>query len=287
VLSALTVLVAVGVAVAAAIASCSSGRVTGGVEAASTASATLLGQLGRLLPLGYAFSAGMVAAVNPCGFALLPAYLSLYLGARDTRAGEAHAGHRVVLAIKLSTMVTLSFVALFGVAGLALGTVSLRMVRALPELGQATGVLLLLAAGVMLSGGAFYTSLGGSIADRAGRHAQGAGMGGFFAYGVAYGAASLSCTLPIFLTVVGGALTARGVWPSTLGFVLYGLGMGTVLTALTFAAALFKTAAVATVRRATRYLSHVSAVLLLLAGAYLVYYWLSLGGVLAGLVGIV
>ena len=39
--------------------------------------------LGALLPVGFAFGAGMVAAVNPCGFAMLPAYLSLYLGARE------------------------------------------------------------------------------------------------------------------------------------------------------------------------------------------------------------
>jgi cytochrome c-type biogenesis protein len=42
-----------------------------------------LASLGALLPVGFAFGAGMVAAVNPCGFAMLPAYLSLYLGARE------------------------------------------------------------------------------------------------------------------------------------------------------------------------------------------------------------
>ena len=30
---------------------------------------------GTKAPLGYAFIAGMVASVNPCGFVLLPAYL--------------------------------------------------------------------------------------------------------------------------------------------------------------------------------------------------------------------
>src|SRR6476661_3146053 len=35
------------------------------------------------LPFGYAFGAGMVAAVNPCGFVMLPAYLSLYLGLQE------------------------------------------------------------------------------------------------------------------------------------------------------------------------------------------------------------
>ena len=42
-----------------------------------------IGDLATVLQLGYAFGAGMVAAVNPCGFAMLPVYLSLYLGADD------------------------------------------------------------------------------------------------------------------------------------------------------------------------------------------------------------
>ena len=42
-----------------------------------------LGQLADLLPFGYAFGAGMVSAVNPCGFAMLPVYLTLYLGAEN------------------------------------------------------------------------------------------------------------------------------------------------------------------------------------------------------------
>jgi cytochrome c biogenesis protein CcdA len=33
----------------------------------------------------YSLGAGMLATVNPCGFALLPAYLSLYLSGEDTR----------------------------------------------------------------------------------------------------------------------------------------------------------------------------------------------------------
>jgi len=32
--------------------------------------------LAGLLPLGYAVAAGMVASVNPCGFFMLPSYIS-------------------------------------------------------------------------------------------------------------------------------------------------------------------------------------------------------------------
>ena len=56
--------------------------VNGFVESLSGNSSTWLGGigLGILAPLGFAFAAGMAAAVNPCGFAMLPAYLALYMG---------------------------------------------------------------------------------------------------------------------------------------------------------------------------------------------------------------
>ena len=62
---------------------------------------------------------------------------------------------------------------------------------------------------------------------------------------------------------------------------LYALGMGFVLTVLTLSIAFFKYTVMNGVRRITRYVHAVSAVLLLVAGAYLIYYWLTLGGLLA------
>ena len=43
----------------------------------------LVSNIANLIPLGYAFGAGMVSSVNPCGFAMLPAYLGLFVGIRD------------------------------------------------------------------------------------------------------------------------------------------------------------------------------------------------------------
>jgi hypothetical protein len=59
----------------------------GSTSAVTLAVATLAGGAtdvlqgnGEVIPLGLAFGLGMAAAVNPCGFALLPTYLGLYLG---------------------------------------------------------------------------------------------------------------------------------------------------------------------------------------------------------------
>ncbi len=64
-----------------------------------------------------------------------------------------------------------------------------------------------------------------------------------------------------------------------LKFVLYALGLGVILSALTLAATLFDFGLLRNVRQLGRYIPAVSALLLLITGAYVSYYWLTAGGV--------
>ena len=50
----------------------------------------------------YAFTTGMLATVNPCGFAMLPAYLSYFLGDREPATGPTHDGGRHASAARWS-----------------------------------------------------------------------------------------------------------------------------------------------------------------------------------------
>jgi cytochrome c biogenesis protein CcdA len=105
------------------------------------------------------------------------------------------------------------------------------------------------------------------------------GPGGFFLFGIAYGLASLSCTLPIFLVVVGGALAASGFVSGMVQFVSYGVGMGVVLIGVTLGVVFFRSAVDTGVRAIMPYVERAGAVALTGAGVYLVYYWtLGTGG---------
>ena len=99
-------------------------------------------------------------------------------------------------------------------------------------------------------------------------------------FGLAYGIASLSCTLPIFLAVIGSSITADTFLDSLWQFLLYGLGMGSVILLLTIGMALFKSAFIGGLRKVLPYVGTISGVMLLLAGAFIVYYWLTIGGLL-------
>jgi len=250
------------------------------VEVSAGRAATGLDGVAAWLPFGYAFGAGMVAAVNPCGFALLPTYLGLYLGDAEVAGGRGGTAVRLRRALGISAALTASFVGLFGVAALLVGVAATALAGALPWLGLAVGGGLVLAGGRLLAGVSLSTSYGGRLAGTLGGAARVAGYRGYLAYGLAYGLASLGCTLPIFLAVLGTALTAADLWGAIGQVLLYALGMGSVLTALTLAAALVKVAPFAGMRRSLRYVEPASAVLLLLAGAYIIYYWLTAGGLL-------
>ncbi len=224
------------------------------------------------LPVGYAFGAGMIAAVNPCGFAMLPAYLSLYLGAREDDFAELPTKGRMLRALLVGATVSSGFVLLFGLAGIIISAGGNALLRVMPPLGFLIGVALVLLGLLILVGRSVYFSFFERLANRIGDPGT-VSVRGFFLFGLAYGAASLSCTLPVFLVVVGGGIAADGLLAGVGQFFVYSFGMASVLVALTLALAFFKQGLVARVKKAVPYVQLASAVLLILAGVYTVLYW--------------
>jgi cytochrome c biogenesis protein CcdA len=222
----------------------------------------------------------MVAAVNPCGFPMLPPYLGLFVGTAAASEPKRRIGRRLMRAIVISLTMTGAFMLLFAGVGIALSRGLHALTQAFRAIGLAVGVLMVLIGGWMVAGGTLYVDLGERAADRLRGLARGTSIRAYFAYGLAYALVSLSCTLPIFLVVVGGAVTSSGPGAALLEFILYATGMGLVITLLTVGISLVQVATLRSVRRVLPYVQPVSAGGLLLAGAYLVYYWLTVGGIL-------
>ncbi len=256
------------------------GTVTGSVEAASAGSGSILSRVSELFSLGFAFSAGMVSSVNPCGFVMLPAYMGLYMGDDGHEARLRSFPARFQHAVLVGSTVTAGFLMLFAVVGMPIGLGAGRIVAAFPWIGLTVGVLLAAVGAYVLAGGKLYNGWAARIAGRLGDPTKG-GFRNYFVFGIAYGIASLSCTLPVFLAVVGGAFTSGNFIGSLLQFLLYGFGMGAVVLAITIAMAAFKTVTVRTVHSLLPRMGIISAGLLLASGAFIVYYWLTIGGLLS------
>ena len=95
-----------------------------------------LTELAAVLPFGFAFGVGVVAAVNPCGFAMLPAYLSLYLGAREEDFGKSSSMSRLLRSLLVGATVSSGFVVLFGLAGLIISAGGTLLLDVMPALGS-------------------------------------------------------------------------------------------------------------------------------------------------------
>ncbi len=223
--------------------------------------------------LAYAFSAGMVATVNPCGFAMLPAYISYYLATEDER--PLNDVQRLLRALLVGFVVAAGFVILFAVAGTLISLGAYVLVNLMPWIGFFIGVALILLGLWLLAGN--HLAIPGLPTLRVHRQRS---LRAMFLFGIAYGLASLSCTLPVFLIVVGAAFTQQGPVQAFGQFVAYGLGMGLVLIILTLGLALFRDMALTSVRRVLPYVERASAFLLTGAGVYIIYYWLTKGGLL-------
>ena len=233
-----------------------------------------LSGLVAVLPVGYAFGAGMVAAVNPCGFAMLPAYLSLYLGAHEEGFADRPVLTRLLRALVVGGSVSSGFVLLFGLAGAVISAGGNALLTAMPWVAVLIGGALVLLGLSLFLGRGLYFSVFERFASRVGSSGD-VSMRGFFLFGLAYGAASLSCTLPVFLAVVGGGISAGGFFSGVGRFLGYGLGMASVFLTLTVALALFKQGLVKRLKAAVPYVHLASAGLLVLAGGYMIFYWWS------------
>lgn len=217
-------------------------------------------------PVLYAFSLGLVGAVNPCGFPLLPAYLL----AAATDAGDRPLLVRLLRSLWTGLTMTLGFLVVFGALGLAIKTGVSVAVGWVPWAMIPLGACCL-AAGVLTAAGRrlpipqihrrFWTERNRTVA--------------FFGFGVAYAVASLSCSLPIFLAGVVGSFTRRGVGAGLGDGVAYALGMGLVVVAVSLLGAGAKPVRARSLRAAQPVIQRAAGVVLALVGAYLLLYWVT------------
>lgn len=214
--------------------------------------------------LGFALAAGLLAAFNPCGFAMLPAYLTVVvLGEHDTR-GSISAVSRALAA---TAAMALGFLVVFGAFGLVIAPLAGQVQQYLPFVTVAIGAALLGLGGWMVSGRELTLLL-----PKPGRGAPTARIGSMFGYGLAYALASLSCTIGPFLAVTGQTFRSGSAGSGVLAFLAYGAGMTLAVGVLAVGVALAGSAVAAGARRLLPYVTRAGGVLLILAGLYVGYY---------------
>lgn len=217
-------------------------------------------------PLTLALAAGGLSTINPCGFAMLPAYLTFYVGADDDQLPSATS--RTAQGLKTGLMVTAGFLLVFGLVGLPITYGATRIVRTIPWIGMALGVTLLAVGIATFFGRKISMTINNPIRPEQNRKPQ-----TMFLFGIGYGIASLGCTLPVFLAVIGASLATQGAGGALLVLVAYGLGMAIMLILFSTGAALVRDGLVRSVRKIMPYMGRITGAMLSVAGLYLTYYW--------------
>jgi cytochrome c biogenesis protein CcdA len=213
--------------------------------------------------LGFALGAGLVAALNPCGFAFLPGYLGLVI------AGEGHQSSRPA-ALARAGAATLAmcagFVTVFGVFGLVVSPIVASAQKYMPFATVIIGVLLVGLALWLLSGRDITV-----IMPKLTRGTPTARMRSMYGYGVGYAVASLSCTVAPFLALISTTFR-RDVATGMLAFLAYAVGMALTVGIAAVAVALLGSTANGAIRRILPHINRIGGVLVLLTGLYVTYY---------------
>ncbi len=232
------------------------------------------------IPIFFAFTAGMVAAFNPCGAAMFPAYVGYQFGSSNSISGRGSIGPLglVIRGIGLGTTVTFGFIAVFGGVGVILALGGRFIAPVLPVVGLMVGVSITIVGFWLLIGQKTLTftvftgtKLGGlDGGDRT------------FLFGIGYALASLSCALPVFLAAVGivfgAGLSSGGVLKVLFGSLVYSLGMGCVMTCLTIGALFFEKSVSTLLAGLLPWVERVGNLVMFVAGLYIIYYWLAGAG---------
>jgi cytochrome c biogenesis protein CcdA len=223
--------------------------------------------------LGLAFGAGLVAALNPCGFALLPGYLALVVRGDNTATG-AWAGIQAVARAALATVaMAVGFIAVFGTFTALTVAAASTVQRYLPYVTVLVGLILVCVGLWLLAGRHLGALIPDSVANNP-RWAPTARIGSMLGYGVGYALASLSCTIGPFLAVTGAGLRSDTPLHGAGVFAAYTAGFTLIVGALAVATALARTVVVDHLRRILPYINRISGALLILVGAYVGYYGL-------------
>ena len=217
--------------------------------------------------LAFPLSAGLVAAFNPCGFAMLPAYLSYFLGLESGE--ETSTSRNIFRGLTVGLTLSAGFVFLFGVIGILTNTV-LSEGAIESRIGYATfafGILMVPLGLAMLAGYEPKLRLPRMQAGTGSRQ-----LPSIFLFGVSYAVVSIGCTAPIFFGTVVGSFGRSGFVDGLAVFVAYAVGMSLVIMTLTLGIAMARTGIATNMRRVLPWVNRISGGLLVGAGVFLVFY---------------
>ena len=207
--------------------------------------------------LAFIFTAGALALFSPCGFPMLPGYISYYMGVKASLEKTVAGG----------VACTLGLLTVFSAIGVVVSTLGSLISRYIPLLELVAGLLVILMGVSMIFEIRFPTFFTISRAPRQ------RGIIGVFLYGVLYGLATLGCSAPIFFSMLFYAFASGGPLYGIVTFVVYAIGMGLPIVITTILVAGAKKFMLERMVKMIPWFQKASGIILIIIGAYLLYFY--------------
>jgi cytochrome c biogenesis protein CcdA len=215
-----------------------------------------------LINLGLAFSAGFMATLAPCALPMLPSYIAYYLNLTEEPDLKKSLG--------FATATLIGFLTLYTLLGLLPGVVVNRIASSLDLFIPIVGLFLIIIG--ILSG---FSNIIDRFPVLEVKAPERAGLRSFYLYGLGYGAASLSCSFPVFILLVLQSAIAGGAIDVLFIFLAYGVGAACLLVPLTLALSYSKEFLYSRIMEYLPYVKKGNSVILIIAGLYMIYYGLA------------
>ena len=217
--------------------------------------------------LAFPLAAGLIAAFNPCGFAMLPAYLSYFLGLESDNDDNREVG--ILNGLKVSLTLSLGFVFVFAIIGILTNTI-ISEASVEKQAGYITlgiGITLVLLGVAMVAG--YHPVLKIPRIQMGTSNRQ---LPSIFLFGISYAFVSIGCSAPIFFLTVGGSFSRDGIVNGSAVFISYALGMSIVITVLTIGISIARSSITEKYKSIMKHLNPISGIFLSISGFFLSAY---------------
>jgi cytochrome c-type biogenesis protein len=215
--------------------------------------------------LWLSFGSGLLAAVNPCGFVLLPTYLMYFLGVSGRPGTQRSTVRRALL---VSAALSAGFMTIFVIVGGISRLFTDWLNQNAKYVALLIGIALVLLGIAMLFG--YRLPFSTPKLDTGKRDQTVVSM---YVFGLAYAVASIGCTLGPFSATVLGTIDTDGFFQGIIAVILYGAAMSLLITTLTVTLALAQGGLLKSLRTGMKYVEIASAIVMILSGLYLTWYW--------------
>ena len=239
--------------------------------------------------LSFTFTAGIIAFLNPCGFIMLPAYISNHMektfqlqngNMKNNLRTTTFSSRKLVYALLMGLITTAGFITIFSSVGLGISYIGIRIVKIFPWIAFASSLFVIGIGIAKLIGKTVFLNIPASkfFSKSKSNYNSKIDYCYFFLFGIGYAIISLNCTLPLFLFVTSQGMSAGGIIQGLVVFLTYALGMGTMMTIISSLVSISnqKFNKIYSTKLAHN-LNTITGVILIVAGIYLVYYNVVIG----------